>query len=69
MSDEQEKVEIKISSSYPKSWRLFQMNLGEPRPKGFIEWSRFLWGFDIWLGNVPFLKVMVLANILVWLIF
>ena len=30
-------------------------------------WNLF-WGFDIFLGRVPFLKLIILANILVWIL-
>ena len=33
-----------------------------------IGWLKTLWGYDIFLGNVPFLKSLVLANVIVWLI-
>lgn len=26
----------------------------------------FLWGADIWLGKIPFLKSLILANGIVW---
>jgi len=54
---------------FNKSWRLFQLRVTGIRPHGLKEWLCFLWGFDIWIGKAPFLKIMALANVLVWLIF
>jgi hypothetical protein len=33
-----------------------------------IEIIKFIWGADIWLGNIPFMKSLILANIIVWAI-
>jgi len=54
--------------SYPKGWRALQLSPGE-RPKGARQWINFLWGFDIFFRNLPFLKIILTANILVWIIF
>uniref|UniRef100_A0A6M3IG12 Uncharacterized protein n=1 Tax=viral metagenome TaxID=1070528 RepID=A0A6M3IG12_9ZZZZ len=61
MSDEQEKVEIKISSSYPKSWRLFQKiaRIKKRDPLGWWWECRKLaitetwWKFRRWITNDP----------------
>lgn len=37
-------------------------------PRGVWEWWSCIWGTDIWLGNVPMIKLMILCNVLAWLI-
>ena len=54
--------------NFPKGWRLMQLALQE-RPKGIRQWITTLWGFDIFLWSVPFLKTVLAANVLVWIIF
>lgn len=52
---------------YSKGFKLIQLRSTQ-KPKGFIEWFYLIWGFDIFFHKVPFLKSIVLANIIVWLI-
>jgi len=37
---------------------------GGRRPATLKEWLRCLWNFDIFLGRVPFLKLLLLVNML-----
>ena len=30
--------------------------------------SKILWGMDIWINNIPVVKVLILANVIVWLL-
>ena len=53
---------------YNKNWKM--MKIQAPKiPKTPIEIFWWFWGMDIFIGRVPFLKTIVLANILVWIIF
>lgn len=56
-----------IARPFRPGWKLMQI-FQPARPKGFKEWVRFLWGFDIFVGPVPFLKMIVGANAVVWLL-
>ncbi len=49
-----------------KKWRAFQINMGTDVLQ--IGRWRIIWGMDIWLGNVPFMKTLLLANIIVWVL-
>jgi hypothetical protein len=55
-----------VMENYPKKWKLLSLNF-PTKPKGFKEWYRFLIGFDIWIGPVPFLKLLLLIALLPWL--
>lgn len=48
---------------YGPGWRLFQLTLVE-RPRGLREWSRVVWGFDLWLGPLPVLKFVAVLWVL-----
>ena len=50
----------------PKGWKMLSMDLHN-RPKTFKEWRRVIWGYDIFLEGFPFLKILLLANILMWI--
>jgi hypothetical protein len=56
----------------PVKWRLIQMCLtGDIRNAlyGDVRGAvRVLWGFDIWIEDVPFMKTIVFANIVVWIL-
>jgi len=57
-----EEREIEISS-----YRAIQIRFD----RGFVEtvgWRKAIWGLDIWMNNVPILKSLIAANILVWII-
>ena len=59
---------IKIGSPYPKSWKIIEIKVGN-KPKGIREWFAVIWGTDIFVNGVPFMKTLVAINILVWIIF
>lgn len=55
--------------------------MSEAKPKvraieitGFVEnakcygFWKTLWGWDIWFDKIPFLKCLVLTNIIVWIL-
>ena len=48
-------------------WRAIEVRLGHQEIQK-IGWLRFLWGADIWIEGLPVLKLLILANIIVWLI-
>ena len=54
-------IRIKV----PKNFKAVRLNL-DYRPKTFREFLRLLWGVDIFFGEVPFLKTILILNILVW---
>lgn len=58
-----EKIKI-----YHAKWRALDFTI-DVRPKGLREWLNLIYGWDIFFNGVPFLKTLILANILVWLIF
>jgi len=33
-----------------------------------IGWLRGLWGLDIWINDVPVVKALVVANIVIWML-
>ena len=48
------------------TWRAMEINfVGEDMIKMFGLWQLF-WGTDIFINKVPFLKLLILANIIVW---
>lgn len=55
-----------VCNPYPKGWKAFAMKLGTP--KGLSQWINAIWGLDIFIHKVPFLKTTVLVNILVWIL-
>ena len=46
-------------------WRAIDIKLGKPWYEGVGLFHR-LWGADIWINNIPVLKTLILANIIVW---
>ncbi len=63
-----EKIEIGYKSTfnqYPKGWKLLELKV---KPKGFKQWVNVIYGLDIFINKVPFLKMIVLANIIYWII-
>ncbi len=55
---------------FPDSFQLMSLNLTNMTPKTPRQWFTLLWGYDIFIqGKIPFLKSLVLANIIVWLVF
>jgi len=60
---------VKTSKVWLKSYRLMQLSFIDFRSVSLKGKNSYLWGFDIWVGNIPFLKTLTLCNVLVWLIF
>ena len=56
--------EIKMNN-YPKGWKLLELSV---RPKGLKEWINVVYGLDIFVNKVPFLKMILLANIIYWIL-
>ena len=55
---------------FPDSFQLVSLNLKNMDPRTPRQWFTLLWGYDIFIqGKIPFLKSLVLANIIVWLVF
>jgi len=55
-----------LRAGYPKGWKA--LSFFQPdKPMG-MEWFHFLWGWDIFYGEFPLLKSLVLANALVWVV-
>ncbi len=53
-------------NDYPKGWKAFELRLG--RPKGVKQWLNAIWGLDIFIHKVPFLKVIALCHVIYWLL-
>jgi hypothetical protein len=45
------------------SFRSIQLSVSG-RPKTLRGWKNLIWGFDIFIGNVPFMKSLLLGNLL-----
>jgi len=57
---------MKVNKNYyNKNWKILRLKVPND-PIGIKEWLWMIWGFDIFFGRVPFLKVIVLCNILIW---
>lgn len=60
------KMEMKLNDSKTtRSYRLIDIKWDTSFLMGVGFWKR-LWGTDIWIQNIPCVKVMALANILMW---
>ena len=57
-----------IISSNLGRFRAVQFNFSKDNDIGWKETLKILWGFDIWMENVPIVKVLIFANIIVWLL-
>ncbi len=53
-------------------WKPFRMKALLIRPpQGLPSVAKFIyicWGMDIWLGRVPFLKLIIVTNIIMWIL-
>lgn len=49
-------------------YRAIQISGWSLKQFGLRNRMKFWWGQDIWFGNVPFCKVLLLANIIVWIL-
>ena len=50
-----------------KKWRLIEIRT-DLSAQGFKEWCLTIYGTDIFVNNVPFLKMILLGNILYWIL-
>ena len=50
------------------NYRAIDIKMG-PFPKGIANWPSFIYGWDIFINGVPFMKTLVLCNITVWILF
>ena len=55
------------TNRYDKNWKIIQLRFVQ-KPKGLIQWMWFFWGFDIFIEKVPFLKFIVLLNVIMWIL-
>ena len=53
-----------LGFEYAHGFKALQINLKSP--VRIREWWWFLWGVDIFLGEVPVIKTMIGLNLLVW---
>lgn len=51
-----------IDNGFQRGWKLMSITRGSIRPQGLREWAAMIWGWDIWLGPIPFLKTSILIN-------
>lgn len=58
--------EFEVAPQYSKGWKAIHFKIG--RPRGLKQWTNAIWGLDIFIHKVPFLKVSVLANIIYWIL-
>ena len=65
----EEAPDIVFANEFPVSWKLLSLTFGANKPKTPRQWLAALWGFDIFVHEIPFMKSIVLANVIVWLIF
>ncbi len=63
MPDEHELI---IGNAYTRNWKAVQFTMID-KPRNIKEWLYAFWGFDIFFGSFPLLKIIVLANIVMWL--
>ena len=70
MDDLLEREKNTVISSFPDSFQLVSLNLKNMAPKTPRQWFTLLWGYDIFIQEkIPFLKSLILANVIVWLVF
>lgn len=50
------------------TYRAVQFYFHKNHTANWKEVIKTLWGFDIWFGDFPMLKLIILANIIVWLL-
>lgn len=55
-----------LREPYGKGFRAMEIKFG--KPCGWGQWRRALWGTDIWIGPLPFLKTSVTVNMLAWIV-
>lgn len=60
-----DKHEMTIYNAYTRSWKALQFSMVD-KPRHIKEWLYAFWGFDIFFGRFPFLKIIILSNIIVW---
>jgi len=66
--EELKKNFIRINNFYDgfyNGWKLIELHPSS-KPKGVKQWLNFIWGFDIFIYKIPFMKTLILANIIIW---
>jgi hypothetical protein len=53
-------------NNYQKGWKALQLKI--VNPKGLKQWLNAIYGLDIFIHKVPFLKIVALCNIIYWII-
>ncbi|KKN47720.1 hypothetical protein LCGC14_0660430 [marine sediment metagenome] len=66
--DAEEVPQLVIANPYNKHWKAIQFSIMD-RPENLRQWFWAIWGFDVFYGQFPMFKILILANILVWRIF
>jgi len=63
-----EKSEGERREFEPESWRAIQFVIPWSN-KGMTprRWLKYAWGMDIWFGDLPFCKTILLVNVLIWI--
>ncbi len=47
---------------------VLKLNYTKNGPKTLIDWFKVIWDYDIFIQDkIPFMKSVVLANIIIWL--
>ena len=60
-----ERTEVKFSKI--TSWRALNIRAGRDLIKE-VGLCKIIWGTDIFINGVPMIKLMILANILMWVL-
>ena len=63
-----EKTDYYFYEDFPNDYKVMHLQMHSPK---FAEltWRQifnFYWGFDIFIGEIPFLKAVVFSNLVVW---
>ena len=61
------KVKLINLFALPEKFKLITMQ-SSYELRSVKDWIRFIWGFDIYINNVPLLKTFTLINILIVLL-
>ena len=62
MSDSQEHLYRRFR------WRAISISIGDATfmPRSLLAWLGWAWGQDLWIHGVPLIKLMVVANLVMW---
>ena len=56
-----------FNNNFPKGFKVIEIKL-TAIPKGFKQWFNAIYGLDIFINKVPFLKMIVLVNVIYWIL-